>query len=157
MDTSSPVLSGLIRKRQEIAHELDAAQSRVRQFVLDIDAIDGAIRLFAPDIDLSVVKVRPTPRRHEAHRGDQSRLILSLLREAGGVMVSHRELTLGVMTHRGMNIADKPLYETIRTRVGASLRGLRSRGRLVSTEGKGSGVRWGLANNPSNQTLTICG
>ena len=141
MDTSSPVLSGLIRKRQEIATELDAAQSRVRQLVLDIDALDGTIRLFAPEIDLTAVKVRPTPRRHEAHRGDQSRLILSLLREAGEPL-SHRELVIRVMTHRGMNIADKPLYETIRHRVGASLRGMRSRGRLVSGEGKGSGVRW---------------
>ena len=144
MNTSSPVLSGLIRKRQEIARALDEAQSRVRQLVLDIDALDGTIRLFAPDIDLTTVKVRPTPRRHEAHRGDQSRLILSLLREAGEVL-SHRELVIRIMTHRGMNIADKPLYETMRQRVGASLRGLRGRGTLVSSEGVGSGVRWGVA------------
>lgn len=144
MDTSNPVLSGLIRRRQEIAAELDAAQSKVRQLVLDIDALDGAIRLFSPDIDLSIVKVRPTPRRHEAHRGDTSRLILTLLREAGEAL-SHREVTLRIMAHRGLNVADKALYETMRDRVGASLRGLRSRGRIVSGEGKGSGVRWGLA------------
>ena len=144
MDTSSPVLSGLIRKRQEIAAELDAAQSRVRQLVLDIDAVDGCIRLFEPDIDLSVVKVRPTPRRHEAHRGDTSRLILSLLREAGEPL-SHREITLRIMAHRGLNVADKLLYETLRNRVGASLRGMRERGRLASGEGKGAGVRWQTA------------
>ncbi len=39
--------------------ELDAAQSRVRQLILDIDAVDATIRLFQPDIDLDVVKVRP--------------------------------------------------------------------------------------------------
>jgi len=97
MDTSSPVLSGLIRKRQEIAADLDAAQSRVRQLILDIDAVDATIQLFQPDIDLDVVKVRPTPRRHEAHRGDTSRLILSLLREVGEPL-SHREITQRVMT-----------------------------------------------------------
>lgn len=81
MDTSNAVLSGLIRKRQEIAAELDAAQSKLRQLILDIDALDATIRLFQPDIDLDAMKVRPTPRRHETHRGDTSRLITSLLRE----------------------------------------------------------------------------
>src|SRR3954470_24960100 len=124
MDTSNPVLSGLIRKRQEIEAELDTAQARVRQLVLDIDALDATIRLFAPDIDLSIVKVRPTPRRHEAHRGDTSRLILALLREAGEPL-SHREITVRVMQHRGLNVADKALALTMRTRIGASLRGMR--------------------------------
>ncbi len=144
LDTSNPVLSGLIRKRQEIAAELDLAQSRVRQLILDIDAVDATIRLFQPDIDLSVVKVRPVPRRHEAHRGDTSRLILSLLREAAEPL-SHREVTQRVMTARGLNLADRALCQTMRDRVGASLRGMRGRGRVVSGEGKGPGVRWGLS------------
>lgn len=143
METSNPVLSGLIRKRQEIEAELDVAQSRTRQLVLDIDAVDATIRLFAPDLDLSVIKVRPTPRRHEAHRGDTSRLILSLLREAGEPL-SHRELTVRVMEARGLNVADRALALTMRTRIGASLRGMRERGRLVSGEGKGTSVLWSL-------------
>ena len=96
MDASNPVLSGLIRKRQEIAAELDTAQSKVRQLILDIDALDATLRLFQPDIDLDVVNVRPTPRRHEAHRGDTSRLIASLLREVEGPL-SHRKITVRVM------------------------------------------------------------
>lgn len=145
MDTSNHhTLSGLIRKRQEIAADLDAAQSRVRQLILDIDAVDATIRLFQPDIDLDVVKVRPTPRRHEAHRGDTSRLILSLLREAGEPL-SHREITQRVMTARGLNLADRALCQTMRDRVGASLRGMRERGALKSGEGSGPRVRWRLA------------
>ena len=143
METSNPVLSGLIRKRQEIAAELDAAQSRVKQLILDIDAVDATIRLFQPDIDLDVVKVRPVPRRHEAHRGDTSRLIASLLREAGEPL-SHREIAQRVMQARGLNLADRALCQTMRDRVGASLRGMRGRGRLVSGEGSGPGVRWGF-------------
>ena len=95
MDTSNPVLSGLVRKRQEIENELNAAQARVRQLVHDIDALDATIRLFAPDIDLAGVKVRPTPRRHEMHRGDTSRLILELLREPGEPLTL-REITCGL-------------------------------------------------------------
>ncbi len=144
METSNPVLSGLIRKRQEIESEMDSVQARMRQLVLDIDAVDATIRLFAPDIDLAVVKVRPTPRRHEAHRGDTSKLILTLLREAGEPL-SHREITTRVMQHRGLNLADRALTGTIRMRIGASLRGMRERGRLVSGDGKGASILWGLA------------
>ncbi len=144
MDTSNPVLSGLIRKRQEVAADLDGAQSRVRQLILDIDALDATLRLFQPDIDLDAVKVRPTPRRHEAHRGDTSRLVLSLLREAGHTL-AHREVTQRVMQARGLNLADRALCQTMRDRVGACLRGLRERGTLASGEGSGTGVQWGLA------------
>jgi len=147
MDTSNPVLSGLIRKRQEVAADLDAAQSRVRQLVLDIDALDATLRLFQPDIDLDAVKVRPTPRRHEAHRGDTSRLIASLLREVGEPL-SHREITQRVMQARGLNLADRALCQTMRDRVGASLRGMRERGRLVSDGERGLGVRWVLSQAP---------
>lgn len=143
MDLSNPVLSGLVRKRQEIMREMDAVQSRLRQLVLDVDALDATIRLFQPDIDLEVVRVRSMPRRHEAHRGDTSRLILSLVREAGEPL-SHREITLRVMQARGLNVADRALAQTMRDRVGASLRGLRSRGTLESGQGKGAGVKWWL-------------
>jgi len=142
--TNDHTLAGLIRKRQEIAAELDGVQARLRQLILDIDAVDATIRLFQPDIDLDVVKVRPTPRRHEAHRGDTSRLILSLLREAREAL-SHREITQRVMTARGLNLADRALCQTMRDRVGASLRGMRKRGRVAGGEGNGPGVRWGLA------------
>ncbi len=144
MDTSNPVLSGLIRKRQEVATDLDAAQSRVKQLILDIDALDATLRLFQPDIDLEVVRVRPMPRRHEAHRGDTSRLIASLLREAAEPL-SHREIAQRVMQARGLNLLDRALCQTMRDRVGASLRGMRERGRLVSGEGSGPGVGWTLA------------
>lgn len=144
MDISNPVLHGLLRKRQEIADKLELAQSQVRQLVLDIDAVDATIQLFQPDIDLDVVKVRPTPRRHEAHRGDTSRLILSLLREAGEAL-SRRVITQRVMTARGLNLADRALCQTMRDRVGASLRGMRKRGRVAGGEGNGLGVRWELS------------
>ena len=42
------VVIGLHRKRQVIADELELAQGRVRQLVLDIDAVDATILLFRP-------------------------------------------------------------------------------------------------------------
>lgn len=143
-DPSHPVLSGLLRKRQEIAAEIEAHQSSLHGLVISIDALDATIRLFSPTLDVETVRVRPTPRRHGVQPGDTSRLMLSLLRENGPM--SHRQMTIKVMEHRGLNIADRTLYGVMRNRVGASLRGLVKRETLTRSEGVGGGVRWGLAN-----------
>jgi hypothetical protein len=56
-----------------------------------------------------------------------------------------REITFRMMTARGMNLSDQALVVVMRKRVGSSLRQMRGRGRVVSGEGKGIGMRWGLA------------
>ena len=142
-DPSHPVLSGLLRKRQEIAAEIEAHQSRLHGLVVDIDALDATIRLFSPLLDVETVRVRPTPRRHGVQPGDTSKLVLALFRENGPL--SQRQVTLKVMEHRGLNVADRALYGVMRNRVGASLRGMKKRATLVQVPGPGGGVRWGLA------------
>ncbi|MBV9783124.1 MAG: hypothetical protein JO264_04835 [Acidisphaera sp.] len=138
------VLNGLVRKRQEIADALEAAQGRVRQLVQDIDAVDATIRIFQPEIDLDTIpRVRPIPRRHTAFRGESSRLILDMLREAGEPLAT-RDIVRRVMEARGLNTADRTMAETMRQRVSSSLRGLRNRQRVVSGPGRGAGVRWWL-------------
>jgi hypothetical protein len=144
MDTSNPVLSGLIRKRQELAAEIDGAQMSLRVLVESIDALDATIRLFSPGLAIESVHVRPTPRRHAAKTGDNAKLILSILREADGPL-SHREMTVKIMEHRGLNVADRLMYAAMRNRVGASLRGMRERESLASGEGPGGGLKWWVA------------
>jgi hypothetical protein len=134
----------LIRKRQEIATEIDTAQVHLRGLVADIDALDATIRLFSPGLAIESVHVRPTPRRHAAKTGDNAKLILSLLREADGPL-SHRELTVKIMEHRGLSLADRLMYGAMRNRVGASLRGLRARGVLASGTGPSGRMKWWVA------------
>jgi hypothetical protein len=138
------VINGLMRRRQEIADALDQAQGKVRQLVLDIDAVDAVIRLFQPDAEIGLVRVRPTPRRHQAIRGESSRLILRMLGEAEGPMAT-RDILLRVMEARGLNAGDKVMYEAMRGRVSSCMRGLRERGRVASEGKAGAGVRWWLA------------
>ena len=134
-DPSHPVLSGLLRKRQEIAAEIEAHQSRLHGLVVDIDALDATIRLFSPTLDISTERVRATPRRHGVQPGDTSKLVMSLLRESGPM--SQRQIVLEVMEHRGLNVADRALYTIMRNRTGASLRGLVKRGTLAQSAGLG--------------------
>ena len=125
------VLSGLVRKRAEIAGRLEAAQDQVRQLILDVDAVDATIRLFAPDMDLAQIRPKPLPARHAAYRGEVSAIILGALRDASEPLTV-AELTVRVMEARGLNQADAGLVLTGRKRVGAALRYLRRRERAQS-------------------------
>jgi len=144
MDTSNPVLHGLLRKRQEIADKLELTQGQVRQLVLDIDAVDSTIRLFHPDVEIGVVRIKPVPRRHAAVRHEASRLIFALLREAIGPMTT-REIVRAVMEARGMNTADHAMVQTMVLRMASTLRKLKNRSKLVADKRDGKNQRWELA------------
>ncbi len=144
MDTSNPVLHGLLRKRQEVADKLELAQGQVRQLVLDIDALDSTIRLFHPDVGIGAVRIKPVPRRHAAVRHESSRLIFGVLRDAAGPMTT-RELVRAVMEGRGMNTADHAMVQTMKLRMASTLRKLKNRGKLVADKQDGKNQRWALA------------
>ena len=125
------VLSGVIRKRAEIARQLEAAQMTVRQLIIDVDNVDATIRLFDPDMDFEVIRPKPVPPRHTAFRGEVSRFVLTELRGTGEAL-STKDITRRVMEARGLNVADPRLTLTVGKRVGASLRNLRARGPVRS-------------------------
>ena len=56
MEHSQPVMSGLIRKRAEIAGQLEDAQTRVLQLIIDVDSVDAVLRQFDLDVDLEVIR-----------------------------------------------------------------------------------------------------
>ena len=138
------VVSGLIRKRKEIAGKIEDAQIVLRQLIIDLDNLDAAIRLFRPDIDLEEIRPSPLPPRNSAFKGEMARIILGALRNAGRPMHS-RELTHYVMAERGLNVADKRLVRTIQKRIGACLKHYKHRGTLKASKGPGSFLLWEIA------------
>lgn len=138
------VVSGLLRRRQEIADKLEIVQGQLRQLVLDLDAVDATVRLFRPDVEIGVVRIKPIPRRHAAIRHESSRLVYSLLREAHGAMTT-REIVRAMMEARGMNTSDHAMVETMRLRLGSTLRKLKNRGKLVADKEAGRNMRWRLS------------
>jgi hypothetical protein len=137
------VVNGLLRRRQEIADDLDKAQDRVRHLIIDIDAMDVTIRLFRPDAQIGLVRVKPIPRRHAALRGESTRMIFTALRETKESLTT-REIVRVVMEARGMNTADQAMAETMRLRLATSLRKLRNRGKLTADKENGRNARWRL-------------
>lgn len=140
--TEAPnTVSGLIRKRKQIAAEIEDAQLRLRQRIIDLDNLDATIRLFVPDIDLEEIRPNPLPPRHSAYKGEMSRIILGAIRNASHPMTS-REITYHVMAERGLNVHDKRLVHLMQKRVGAALKHWRERGTLTSRKGPGSFLLW---------------
>lgn len=138
------VVSGLLRRRQEIADELDVVQGRVRQLVIELDALDVTIHLFRPALEIGLVRVKPVPRRHAAVRGESTKMILGALRTAKEPMTT-RELVRVIMEQRGMNTADPQMVSTMRLRIASSLNKLHHRKRVVSHGEPGAGRRWSVA------------
>lgn len=138
------VVNGLLRRRQMVADELEVVQGRVRQLVIELDAMDVTIRLFRPDAQIGVVRVKPIPRRHAALRGESTRMILGALREAPEPLTT-RGIVRQVMDARGMNTADKAMVDVMTMRMAASLRKMLHRGKVVAADGVEGARRWRLA------------
>jgi len=141
---NSHVLSGLIRKRAELAGQIEHTQQALRQLLIDLDSLDATIRMFDPEIDLDEVKPKPLPARSPAFRGEVSRIVLTTLRKAGRPLPTH-EITLAVMAARSLNAADKPLLRVLTKRVGACLRQHRENGVVRSLDGPSRTVLWDVA------------
>jgi hypothetical protein len=77
--TNSHVVPGLIAKRAEMSGEIEALQMRVRQMLIDLDALDSTIRVLQPDIDLEEVRPKQLPPRHAGYRGEVPRAVMTIL------------------------------------------------------------------------------
>ena len=138
------VLSALVRKRAEIAGQLEAAQAQVRQLGADMGHLDATIRLFAPDLDLDTIKPKPVRAAYAASHGEVSRIILDTLREVGQP-VTTQAMGLRVIAARGLDTADPALARTVQGRVRQSLGRLRGRKVIRSEADEAGGLRWALA------------
>ncbi len=138
------VVSALIRKRAEIAGQIEHTQTALRQLIIDLDNLDATIRLFKPDIDLEEIRPKPLPPRHAAFRGEIARIVFAALRQSPGPLTA-QQIAQHVMAERGLNTADKRLIRTIGKRAGSCLRHHRAKGTLRSMQGKGPHLLWEIA------------
>lgn len=139
------VVTALIAKRAELAGQIRHLQDQLRHARIALDHVDETLRLFAPEIDVSTITPRPVSSTHHAFRGEVSRVILELLRTAGGPL-STVQITERVMQDRGLDPNDKRLRLTMSHRVGACLsHWKRVRGVIRSMPGPGQVLLWELA------------
>ena len=100
---SGHVISGLLRRRRELAGALLDALAQVDALSDDMEALDATLRLFDSGIVLSAI---PAPLRRPkpdwAGRGEVVRIVFSLLREAHEPL-SALAIANAVMARRGID------------------------------------------------------
>ncbi len=140
----SHVVTALIRKRAEIAGQIEHAQTQLRQIIIDLDNLDATLRLFKPDINSKEIRPRAVAIRHAVFRGELFRLVLDTLRQST-VPLTTLDLAEHLMAQRGLNTADKRLVRLTRKRIGAALRHQRDKGLVRSEYGPGQHLVWRTA------------
>jgi hypothetical protein len=96
------VISGLIRRRREMAGDILELLGRVDVLANDLDIIDRALRLFDPGIQLDMIPaLQSRPKPDWALRGEVVRIIYAILREAPEPL-STRALAAAVLARRGI-------------------------------------------------------
>lgn len=114
-------LSALIRKRAEISAHIEDLQGQLKQAVVDLDHVEATLVIFKPDIHLEPLGNAPIPQQHRAFRGEVTRIVLNLLRDAANPLTTP-EIAEAVMRERGLNPDDKRFRKVMLGRVGACLK-----------------------------------
>ena len=76
------VLSGLVKRRADLSGEADAIRVQLAQIGTDLGHLDAVIRQFDPNYDLGGICPKRPRGPDVAGRGEMSRFILKVLREA---------------------------------------------------------------------------
>src|SRR3954469_8241216 len=137
-------ISRLIAKRAELAGMIAHLEQELDQCRADLTHIDGALRVLRTDLDPeSIPPRRPYARVQYFARNELSRLCMDTLRLAAGEPLTAEEITIRIMTAKGLEAGDARLRATIRVQAGAILKRLH-RQKIAAPSGKGVGAAWRL-------------
>jgi hypothetical protein len=137
------VLTGLVKRRAELAGELEAMHERIRKMVADLEHLDATIRIVNPDYEPEGIAPKMfRPPADWSGRGQMSRMVLSILRVAKEPLTS-REIGSRMVLERGLAMDDR-LLRTMTKRVSTALRDQREKGRVTSEQGPGTYALWSV-------------
>lgn len=139
------VITGLVKRRAELAGEIERTHDGLRKMIIDLEALDATILQFAPDFQLESIKPKAfRPPKDWANRGEMSRIVLSILRQAAEPLTS-RDIALQMLTERALNREDQKLLRLMVKRVSVSLRTQREKGVAHSDQGPGMYQLWTIS------------
>ena len=134
--------AALIRKRAELAGEIEARATALDQLRVDLAHLDAAIRIMCPDAEPELIRPRSPAARAAIGLGDRScrGSCWSGLRAAEQPL-SCVEIARAVMARKGLDAADRTALQRIVGMVKGALH--RRHGRMVERVGNGPrDVRW---------------
>jgi hypothetical protein len=76
------VLNGLVKRRAQLAGDIENTHETLRKMILDLESLDATIVQFDPDFQVESIKPKAfRPPKDWSNRGQMSRIILSVLRQ----------------------------------------------------------------------------
>jgi hypothetical protein len=136
------VVSGLVKRRAELAGDIEKAHEALRRMVQDLENLDATILQFEPDFKVETIKPKAfRPPKDWSNRGQMTRIVLSILRQASEPLTS-RDVALQMLTERALNRDDLRLLRLMTKRVGVALRLQRDNGVVRSEQGPGQYMIW---------------
>lgn len=139
------VLSALAAKRAELAGEIERTHDLLRKMVLDLEHLDQTILQFDPSYQVESIKAKAfRPPKDWSNRGQMTRIILSVLRQAAEPLTS-RDIALELLVQRALDKDDQRLLRLMTKRVGVALRIQRDKGVVRSDQGPGQYQLWEIA------------
>lgn len=138
------VVSGLVKRRAELAGEIERTHEALRKMVIDLEHLDAAIVQFNPAFVPEAIRAKTfRPPKDWAKRGEMTRIILSVLRCAAEPLTT-RDIAYQLLVERALDKHDQRLVRLMSKRVGVALRGAKERGVVQSEEGPGQYSLWTL-------------
>ncbi len=139
------VLTGLVKRRAALTGEVEALHTKLKALLADLESLDATILQFDPSHRVEAIKPRAVrPPADWANRGQMSRIVLNILRQAAEPMTS-RDVALELLVARAMDKSDQKLLRLMTKRVGVALRVQRENGAVRSEQGPGQFVLWEVA------------
>ncbi len=138
-------LAALIRKRAELAGEIERTHAAMKRMLADLDSLDATLRIFDPGIEVAAIRPKAfRPPADWAKRGEMTRVVLDILRQAAEPMTT-RDIAFQLLIERALDDNDAKLLRLMGKRVGVALRHQRDAGLVASQEGPGQYNLWALA------------
>lgn len=139
-------VQGLIRKRAELAGQVEGLHMQLASLMVSLNAIDTSIRVFKPTVELDDLPCRIPPAPMTAFRGEFQRFLLDELRKAE-LPLSTLELAAMVMEKRLLDPTDRIVAQLIARRTGYALCKMRKKGMVTSRaiDRRGGLQEWKIA------------
>jgi len=138
------VLSGLTKRRAELSGEADTLHDRLAKIATDVGHLDAVIRQFDPDYDLGSIQPKRIRAHDAAGRGEISRFILQVLREATEPVATH-DVVRRLITERGQDTENRQLVRLTMKRVGMAFSRQKALGTVRAIQGAGPLTLWEMA------------
>ena len=129
------MVTGLARKRAELAGEIERTHDRLRDLAADLEHVDATLRMIAPEMVVEAIKSKVfRPPADWSKRGEMTRMVMSVLRTARAPMTT-REIAERMVVERGL-VADTNTLNSMTRRVACALRRQRELGLARSHDGE---------------------